>query len=64
MDLLIKLGGETSLKEIKPGGETSLQEIKPGGETSLQEVKTGLQVNFKSFCYYCWFNQVVFDDQW
>ena len=54
---------ETSLQEIKPGEETSLQEIKPGEETSLQEVKTGLQVNFKSFWYYYWLNQVVLDDQ-
>ena len=37
--------------------------IKPGEETSLREVKTGLQVNFKSFWYYCWFNQVVFNNQ-
>ena len=59
----IKPGEETSLQEIKPGEETSLQEIKPGEETSLQEVKTGLQVNFKSFWYYYWLNQVVLDDQ-
>ena len=59
----VKPGEEISLQEIKPGEEISLQEIKPGEEISLQEVKTGLQVNLKSFCYYYWINQIVFDDQ-
>ena len=48
---------------MKPLEETSLLKtnMKPGEETSL--LKTNLQIKFKSFWYYCWFNQVVFDDQ-
>ena len=53
-----------NLYPVKKLGTSVLPDFftKPGKEISLQEVKTGLQVNFKSFWYYCWFNQVVFDD--